>query len=109
MQPLPASKSPMAVHCEGNCRFVELLGGKLDFESELSRRGSRREDFTLQVARVPRARSRTWSEQDHLVTVVNAVTQAQRLRRSGPRGEWVPGGAADLARGVFGPPVLRRA
>ena len=109
MQHLPASKSPMTVHCEGNCRFVEPLGEKQHFESELSRRGFRHEDFTLQVARVPRERSRTWSEQDCLVTVVNVVTQAQRLYRGGPRGEWGPKGAADLARGVFGPPLLRRA
>ena len=109
MQHLPASKSPMTVHREGNCRFVEQLGEKQDFESEVSRRGFRRGDFTLQVARAPREGSRTCSEQDYLVTVVNVVTQAQRLRRGGPRGEWVPNCAADLACGVFGPPVLRRA
>jgi len=37
----------MTVHCEGDCRLLEQLGEKQDFEAELSRLGFRHEEFTF--------------------------------------------------------------
>ena len=39
----------MAVRCEGDCKVMEQLGEKQDFEAELSRRGFAHEAFLLHV------------------------------------------------------------
>ena len=103
----------MTVHCEGDCRVVEQLGEKQDFEAELSRHGFKHEDFALRVThQVPEGAKRGARQSrgdDYLVTVVNVATQKQRLYHGGPRQEWVVQCAADLAGGVFGHAAARRA
>ena len=42
----------MTVHCEGDCRVIEQLGEKQDFESELSRLGFKHEHFMLFISAV---------------------------------------------------------
>jgi hypothetical protein len=98
----------MTVHCEGDCYIVEQLGEKQDFEAELSRLGFRHEHFTLYVARAPSGTS-PWQRQDYTVTVVNVVTERQRVYRGGPAWEWVQECRRDLAQGVFGGPMRRAA
>ena len=97
----------MTVHCEGDYRVMEQLGEKQDFESELSRLGFRHEHFALHVA--PASSRATEQAQDYSVTVVNVLTERQRVYRGGPRWEWVPECARDLASGLFGRPMSRRA
>src|SRR5215510_8680630 len=99
----------MTVYCEGDCRVIEQLGEKQDFESELSRFGFKHEHFTLHVVRAAADAGRSAPEQDYAVTVANVLTEQQRVYRGGPRWEWVPEAAHDLARGVFGRPLGRRA
>ena len=99
----------MAVHCEGDYRVMEQLGEKQDFESELSRLGFRHEHFALYVAPKSSRPARPEQVQDYAVTVVNVLTERQRVYRGGPRWEWVPECARDLATGLFGRPMSRRA
>jgi hypothetical protein len=96
----------MTVRCEGDSRVMEQLGEKQDFECELSRLGFRHEHFALRVARAPFARPQP--EQDYSVTVINVLTERRRVYRGGPRWEWVPECARDLASGAFGGPMSRR-
>jgi len=97
----------MTVHCEGDCHVIEQLGEKQDFESELSRFGFKHEHFTLHVVPAERKGPRATPEQEYSVTVANVITEQQRVYRGGPRSEWVPEVARDLATGVFGWPLLR--
>ena len=91
----------MTVHCEGDCNVVEQLGEKQDFEIALSRLGFKHHHFALHVVRVP-AGADSPPEQDYSVTVVNLATDRHRVYRGGPRWEWVPECAHDLASGIFG-------
>jgi hypothetical protein len=97
----------MTVHCEGDCRVIEQLGEKQDFEADLSRLGFRHQHFALQVTRAPSGGAE-WEQQDYTVTVMNLATAQQRVYRGGPAWEWVPQCARDLTLGVFGGPILRR-
>ena len=99
----------MAVHCEGDYRVMEQLGEKQDFESELSRLGFRHEHFALHVARKSSRATQLEQAPDYSVTVVNVLTERQRVYHGGPRWEWVPECARDLASGLFGRPISRRA
>ena len=94
----------MTVHCEGDCRVVEQLGEKQDFETELTRLGFAHEHFTLQVA-LPRHGSAWAQRHDYAVTVANVVTDKYVVYRGGPRRNWVRECARDLASGVFGIPL----
>jgi hypothetical protein len=94
----------MAVRCSGDCRLMEQVGEKQDFEIALTRHGLCHEDFVLRVHR-PRvtARDDEWN-QDYMVTVV-AVTMDRRQRYTGgPRHNWVRQFASDLASGAYGYP-----
>ena len=97
----------MTVHCEGDCRIIEQLGEKQDFESELSRRGFRHEQFTLHVSRA-KATARPAHQYDYSVSVAGALTKQQRVYTGGPRQDWVQQFVRDLASGVFGEPTLAR-
>ena len=92
----------MTVHCEGDCRLVEQLGEKQDFEAELSRLGLRHEDFTLHVLRrVSEDRSAAW-DQSYLVTVTNVVADRSHVYEGGPRQKWVAQFSRDLTLGSYG-------
>ena len=93
----------MTVHCEGDCRVIEQLGEKQDFESELSRLGFKHEHFMLFISVVSfevSGRSRS----DYSVTVFNGSTGHGRVYQGGPRRDWVKECAHDLAGGAFGGP-----
>ena len=96
----------MTVHCEGDCRVIEQLGEKQDFETDLTRMGFRHEHFVLHVLSSPSSASE-WQKLDYTVTVVNVITERQRVYRGGPAREWVPECSRDLAGGVFGGPMRR--
>jgi len=94
----------MTVHCEGDCRLLDQLGEKQDFESELSRLGLRHEDFTLHVLRQkPEGRKAEWN-QNYSVTVTNIVTERSHLYQGGPRRNWVGQFSRDIPTGVYGDP-----
>ena len=63
----------MTVHCEGDCRIIEQLREKQDFEATLSRVGLRHEHLTLRVGRATHKVS-AWGSQDYWVTVTNVMT-----------------------------------
>jgi len=91
----------MTVHCEGDCRVIEQLGEKQDFESELSRLGFKHEDFVLYVGIVSsKAPGRV--QEDYSVTVANVTTGQQRVYHGGPRHEWLKDCVRDLASGALG-------
>jgi len=95
----------MTVHCEGDCRVVEQLGEKQDFESELSRLGFRHEHFVLWIGVVPSDASRR-VDHGYSVTVANVESGQQRVYHGGPGRDWVRECARDLASGVFGAPPV---
>ena len=95
---------PMTVHCEGDCRVIEQLGEKQDFESELSRLGFRHEDFILYIG-VVSSKAPGQVHYDYSVTVANVETGQQRVYHGGPRHDWVKECSRDLASGVFGKAV----
>jgi hypothetical protein len=99
----------MSVVCTGRARVIEQLGEKQDFETELSRRGFRHEDFTLHVeaAKAPRSKA-AWNPR-YDVEVRHAPTQTIRAYRGGPRTNWVSSFAKDLLAGRYGEPTVRLA
>jgi hypothetical protein len=99
----------MAVRCEGDCRVMEQLGEKQDFESELSRLGFSHETFALYVRRANAFGGGTNWVANYAVCVTNTATTRQNIYWGGPGDHWVSEFAADVARGLYGPPDLRRA
>ena len=92
----------MAVRCSGDCRPMEQVGEKQDFESTLTRHGMLHEDFMLRVSRPDETvRDDAWSH-DYVVTVVAIAVGAQRRYVGGPRQDWVARFASDVAQGVYG-------
>jgi hypothetical protein len=97
----------VTVSCEGDCIVVEKLGEKQDFETELTRRGYRHEDFTLHVLnQARRGKSARWS-QDYAVTVLYVPLSQAKVYRGGPAYQWVRQCMADFDRGVFGPAIAK--
>jgi len=94
----------MTVHCEGDCRLIEQLGEKQDFESELNQLGFRHEGFMLYIG-VVSSKAPGRVHYDYYVTVANIATGQQRVYHGGPRHDWVKACARDLATGVFGKAV----
>ena len=66
----------MTVHCEGDCRLLEQLGEKQDFEAELSRLGFRHQDFILHVLRQMSENQSPERNQNYFVTVTTSSTTA---------------------------------
>jgi hypothetical protein len=99
----------MAVLCEGDCRVMEQLGEKQDFESELSRLGFSHEAFTLYVRRANLPGSGTSWIANYSVCVTNTATKRQNIYWGGPGDHWVSEFSADVVRGLYGPPDLSRA
>lgn len=99
----------MTVRCEGDCRVMEQLGEKQDFESELSRLGFAHEAFTLYVrrARAPKS-AMTWLA-NYTVCVTNVVTKRSNIYAGGAGERWVAQFAMDLAGGFYGSPDWRSA
>ena len=96
----------MTVHCEGDCRLLEQLGEKQDFEAELSRLGFKHEDFTLHVLRrASEDRNLQWN-QSYSVTVTHVPTGRSYLYLGGPRQAWVARFVRDLANRSAGTPPL---
>jgi hypothetical protein len=98
----------MTVHCEGDCALMEQLGERYEFESELTWRGFRHEEFTLHVLRDRAPRGQTEWVQRYAVTVANVRTERYRVYRSDSRSSWVPCFAHDLAAGAFGAPIVEK-
>jgi hypothetical protein len=95
---------PMTVHCEGDCRLLEQLGERQDFEAELSRLGFRHEEFTLHVLRrTSETRNPEWN-QSYSVTVTHVLTGRSYLYQGGPGREWVAQFTRDLANNPWGTP-----
>ena len=94
----------MTVHCEGDCRLLEPLGEKQDFEAQLSRLGLRHEHFTLHVLRQMSEERRAEWNQDYFVTVTNVLTERSHVYQGGPRHRWVAQFSRDLANGTYGDP-----
>ena len=91
----------MSVRCLGDCRLVEQVGEKQDFECVLTAQGVGHEDFVLRVRRVANHRlGPEWSS-DYSVTIVRLATRRRRVYLGGPAHEWVQRFAADLARGAY--------
>jgi hypothetical protein len=99
----------MTVHCEGEREVLEQLGERYEFETELTRRGFRHEDFSLHVMRErPRPRKSEWLQR-YAVTVVQLCADRRKVERrkvysGGGRQRWVAEFARDLADGAFGAP-----
>ena len=92
----------MAVRCVGDSRLMEQVGEKQDFESALTQRALRHEDFMLSVHRpVPTAHAHDWT-QDYTVTVVWVITGGGHRYAGGPRHNWVAQFLIDVSRGVYG-------
>ena len=96
----------MAVRCEGDSRVMEQVGEKQDFESELSRRGYRHEDFSLHVRRAGTADGSTNWAANYAVCVTNSTTQRRNIYWGGPGERWVSEFAADLVKGLYGQATL---
>ena len=88
----------MTVRCSGDCRLMEQVGEKQDFEIALTLQGLCHEDFMLCVRR-PRAAAHDddWN-QDYVVTVVAVTSDRGQRYIGGPRHNWVRQFARDLAR-----------
>ena len=92
----------MTVHCFGDCRLLEQVGEKRDFECELSRHGLPHEVFTLRVERAVMSGDLAAWDHDYSVSVVHTPTLATRVYTGGPRRQWVVEFAEDLRNGAFG-------
>lgn len=99
----------MSVLCSGQSGVLEQLGEKQDFETELSRRGYRHEEFTLHVERDRRFGSRGGWNPRYEVKITHAPTQTVRSYVGGTRQNWVATFTRDLMAGLYGEPTLRRA
>ena len=98
----------MAVQCEGDCRIMDQLGEKQDFEAQLSRLGFRHEDFALDVRRAdlgPRG-NRAWTSH-YAVRVSNVAIGKRNIYWGGPGEDWVAQFVVDAGRGFYGEPMLK--
>ena len=92
----------MTVHCVGDCRLLEQVGEKQDFECMLTSRGFRHEEFVLRVRRLAqRALDADWNS-DYAVTVMRTGSNVSHRYIGGPVHDWVKRCAADLTGGVYG-------
>jgi len=98
----------MSVRCDGDCKVMEQLGERQDFESELSRLGFTHEAFTIYVRRARAPASGTTWGQNYSVCVTNVVTKRSNIYWGGPGEQWVSQFAADLASGFYGAPDWQR-
>ena len=99
----------MAVRCEGDCKIMEQLGEKQDFECALSRLGFAHEAFSIHVRSAPaRGGGTNWLAR-YAVRITNAVTKRSQIYWGGGAEQWVVEFVADVARGVYGSPDLNRA
>jgi len=97
----------MTVRCVGDCRLLEQVGEKQDFECMLTSRGLRHEEFVLRVRRLAqRAVDADWNS-DYAVTVMRTESNVSHRYIGGPVHDWVKRCAADLARGAYGRPSDR--
>jgi hypothetical protein len=92
----------MTVHCEGDCRLLEQLGEKQDFEAELSRLGFRHQDFILHVLRQMSENQSAKSNQSYSVTVTNALNDRSQFYQGGSGQRWVAQFSRHLANGTYG-------
>ena len=93
----------MSVRCSGDCRSMEQVGEKQDFESALTRHGLRHEDFVLSVHRpVAAVNDNHWAH-DYAVTVVGLAAGNRRSYVGGPRHDWVARFVEDVTPGLYGP------
>jgi hypothetical protein len=92
----------MTVHCEGDRWMLDQQGERYDFETELTRRGCRHEDFALHVLRDRRPCGEAEPAPGYGVTVVNVRTDRHRVYRGGGHVSWVAHFADDLGSGAFG-------
>jgi len=93
----------MSVRCSGDCRSMEQVGEKQDFESALTRHGLRHEDFVLSVHRpVAAVNDNHWAH-DYAVTVVGLAAGNRRSYVGGPRHDWVARFVEDVTHGLYGP------
>jgi hypothetical protein len=104
IDPACAQAGPMTVHCEGDCRLLEQLGEKQDFEAELSRLGLGHEAFTLHVLRQTSEGRKAEPGQNYSVTVTNVVTERSHVYQGGPSLNWVRQFSLDLMDGVYRDP-----
>ena len=92
----------MAVECSGDCRLMEQVGEKQDFESALTHLGVPHEAFALRVQRAHDAtRDDAWN-QDYIVTVIAVATGCRQRYTGGPRHDWIRRFKADLATSAYG-------
>jgi hypothetical protein len=96
----------MTVRCEGDCKVMEQLGEKQDFEAELSRQGFAHEAFLLYVRRGNKSGSGGAWAANYSVRVSHIPTRRQGIYWGGPGEHWVNEFATDIARGFYGPPNL---
>jgi hypothetical protein len=92
----------MAVRCEGDCRVMEQLGEKQDFESELSRLGFAHEAFTLDVRHAIKLGSTTNWIANYAVCVTNIASKRRNIYWGGPRKHWVSEFTVDAVAGHYG-------
>jgi hypothetical protein len=98
----------MTVRCEGDCKVMEQLGEKQDFEAELSRLGFAHEAFLLDVRHGNKPGSGGAWAANYSVRVLHISTRRQSIYWGGPGENWVSEFATDVARGFYGPPDLSR-
>ena len=92
----------MTVHCDGDCRLIEQVGEKQDFECELSRRRLPHEDFKLRVLRrsEPNGGGAAWNH-DYSVAVTYLAAKLTHVYTGGPRRNWVGQFANDLLNDAY--------
>lgn len=91
----------MSVRCTGDCRPLEQVGEKQDFECLLTTPGLKHEAFVLRVRLLSnRKLGRDWST-DYSVTVTRLDTKLRHVYIGGPTHGWVKRFAADLAKGAY--------
>lgn len=88
----------MAVRCSGNCRLLEQVGEKQDFECALTALALPHEDFLLDIVRVVRRDVGPQWSHDYRVTVTSVGNGFRRVYIGGPGHRWVVRCADDLAR-----------
>jgi hypothetical protein len=96
----------MSVTCTGQARLIEQLFEKQEFETELSRRGFRHEEFALHVDAAKGAGASAGWNPRYDVEVRHVPTQTVRAYRGGPRRNWMSAFAKDLLAGLYGDPTV---
>jgi hypothetical protein len=104
-----SSRGKMGVRCEGDCKAMEQLGEKQDFEAELSRLGFPHEAFMLYVRRASTTSVVDSWTTTYAVFVTNTVTKRRSLYWGGPGKRWISDFVADARTGLYGPPEMSRA